>query len=93
MGATPYSAMTLGPMRDPSWVLADGPGTVVSVHLLDVPFGGTRFVVMFKTDRGQLIEVWHPGNPPQGVVTGIYGTLLYSRNPEKVVAFHVLPRK
>jgi hypothetical protein len=76
-------------MRQPSKVFIVGPGTVVSVHLLDLPFGELHCVVKYKIDGGELIEVWHPGkNIP--VLEGMHGMLTYSTHPEMILNFRVV---
>jgi len=74
--------------REPSWVFVAGPGTVISVHLRDLPFIKPQYVVKFKTDEGQLIEVRLPqlGVP---VVEGMHGTLIYSTHPDRIVTFRM----
>lgn len=82
------TTMALPVVRQPSTVFSVGPGTVVSVHLLDVPFIAPRYVIKFKTDGG-LIEVWHPGTDIQ-VFQGMYGILTYSTHRERVRSFRVV---
>jgi hypothetical protein len=74
--------------REPSWVFVAGPGTVISVHLRDLPFVKPQYVVKFKTDEGQVIEVRLPqlGVP---VVEGMHGTLFYSTHPDRIVTFRM----
>jgi hypothetical protein len=83
------TTLKLPVMPQPSTVFVVGPGTVVSVHRLDVPFVGPRYVVKYKTDDGQLIEVWHPGKDIP-VLEGMHGTLTYSIHPEMVRSFRVV---
>src|ERR1700694_5627193 len=76
-------------MRQPSKVFIVGPGTVVSVHLLDLPFSEQHCAVKYKIDGGELIEVWHPGkNVP--VLEGMHGMLTYSTPPEMILSFRVV---
>jgi hypothetical protein len=76
-------------MRQPSGVFIVGPGTVVSVHLLDLPFSEVRWAVKYKIEGGELIEVWHPGkNIP--VLEGMHGMLTYSTYPEMILNFRVV---
>jgi hypothetical protein len=76
-------------MRQPSEVFVVGPGTVVSVHLLDLPFSELHWAVKYKIDGGELIEVWHPGkNIP--VLEGMHGMLTYSTHPEIILNFRVV---
>jgi hypothetical protein len=77
--------------RQPSTTFIVGPGTVVSVHLLDVPFIGPHYAVKYKTDDGELIEVWHPGKDIP-VFQGMHGMLTYSTHPEMVRSFRVIPQ-
>ena len=48
-------------IRPAGTVFIVGPGTVVSVHLLDLPYVEPHYAVKYKTDGGELIEVWTPG--------------------------------
>ena len=48
-------------LRQPSTVFVVGPGTVVTVHRLELPFIEPLYAVKYKTDGGELIEVWTPG--------------------------------
>jgi len=77
------------PAREPRWVFVAGPGTVVSVRFRDIPFIKPQYVVKFKTDSGELIEIFHHGASAP-VVPGMRGTLVYSTHPDKVVTFHTL---
>ena len=89
---TPAWAMTsleLSAIRQPRTVFVAGPGTVVSVHRLDMPFIEPHYVVQYKTDDGELIEVWHPGKDIP-VLEGMHGTLTYSIHPEMVRSFRVV---
>jgi len=69
-----------------------GPGTVLSVHLLDLPFIKARYAVQYKTDGGELIEVWTPGKDVL-VLEGMHGILTYSTHPEKILSFRVVEKK
>jgi hypothetical protein len=73
----------------PSTVFTVGPGTVVSVHLLDMPFIKPHYVVIYKADNGELTEVWHPGKDIP-VLEGMHGMLTYSTHPEMVLSFRVV---
>jgi hypothetical protein len=75
-------------VRQPSTMFVVGPGTVVSVHLLDLPFIRPRYAVRFKTDDGKMIEVWHPANDIL-VVPGMHGVLTYTTHPEMIRRFCV----
>ena len=78
--------------RQPSTVFTVGPGTVLSVHLLDLPFVNPHYVVKYKTDGGELIEVWTPGKDVF-VLEGMHGLLTYSTDPEKILNFRVVAQK
>ena len=80
-------------IRQPSTVSIVGPGTVLSVHRLDLPFIKPRYyAVKYKTDGGELIEVWTPGNDIL-VLEGMHGILTYSTHPEKILRFRVVEQK
>lgn len=76
-------------IRQPSSIFTVGPGTVISVRALDLPFAGTRYVVRYRSDDGELIEVWHAGRHIL-LVNGMHGMLTYSTNPERILQFRVL---
>ena len=76
-------------VRQPSTVFIVGPGTVLSVHLLDLPFIEPHFAVKYKIDGGELIEVWHPGKDIP-VLEGMHGMLTYSTHPEMILNFRVV---
>jgi hypothetical protein len=75
--------------RQPSTVFVVGPGTVMTVHLLQLPFLEPRYAVKYKTDGGELIEVWTPRKDIL-VVEGMHGILTYSINPERILNFRVV---
>src|ERR1039457_3161581 len=79
-------------IRQPSTVSIVGPGTVLSVHLLDLPFIKPRYAAKYKTDGGELIEVWTPGHDIL-VLEGMHGILTYSTHPEKILSFRVVDQK
>ena len=79
-------------IRQPSTVSIVGPGTVLSVHRLDLPFIKPRYAVKYKTDIGELIEVWTPENDIL-VLEGMHGILTYSTHPEKILSFRVVEQK
>ena len=79
-------------IRQPSTVSIVGPGTVLSVKLLDLPFIKPRYAVKYQTDGGELIEVWTPGNDVL-VLEGMHGILTYSTHPEKILGFRVVEQK
>ena len=86
----PTMKLPLG--RDPCTVFIVGPGTIISVHQLDLPLIELRYAVKYKTDDGQMIEVWTPG---KGLVLleGMHGELTYSTHPEKILNFRPVPRE
>jgi hypothetical protein len=75
--------------RQPSTVFVVGPGTVMTVHLLQLPFLEPHYAVKYKTDSGELIEVWTPRKDIL-VVDGMHGILTYSINPERILNFRVV---
>jgi hypothetical protein len=75
-------------VRQPNTVSIVGPGTVVSVHLLDLPFIKQHYAVKYKTDDGELIEVWTYGKDIL-VLQGMHGILTYSTHPEKILNFRL----
>jgi|GraSoiStandDraft_8_1057269.scaffolds.fasta_scaffold47864_3 hypothetical protein len=79
------------PIRQPSYVFIAGPGTVVSVRLLDLPFIKPRYSVEFKTDDGELIQVWHSGKRIS-LVKGMRGMLTYSKHPDGILEFRMVDR-
>ena len=79
------------PVREPTSVFIAGPGTVVSVRFLDLPFMKPRYSVEFKTEDGELIQVWHSGKAIL-LVEGMRGMLTYSRHPDGVIDFRVVER-
>ena len=76
-------------IRQPSTIFTIGPGTVISVRALDLPFVGTRYVIRYRSDDGELIEVWHAGRNVL-LVNGMHGMLTNSTNPERILQFRVL---
>jgi len=86
------STSELSFIRQPSTVSIAGPGTVLSVHLLDLPFIEPRYAVQYKTDGGELIEVWTPAKDGL-VLEGMHGILTYSTHPEKILSFRVVEQK
>jgi hypothetical protein len=79
-------------VRQPNTVSIVGPGTVASVHLLDLPFIKPYYAVKYKTDGGELIEVRTPGKDVL-VLEGMHGMLTYSTHPEKIISFRVVEQK
>jgi hypothetical protein len=78
--------------RQPNTVFDVGPGTVVTVHLLQLPFLEPHYAVKYKTDSGELIEVWTP-HMNIVVLEGMYGILTYSTNPERILNFRAVEQK
>ena len=78
--------------RNPCSVFIVGPGTIVSVDQLDLPFIELHYAVKYKTDDGRLIEVWTPG---KGIVLleGMHGELTYSTHPERILNFRLVRRR
>ena len=87
--ASAKTTLEISVIRQPSTIFTVGPGTVVSVHLLDMPFIRSCYVVKYKTDAGELIEVWHPGKDIP-VFQGMHGMLTYSIHPDRVRSFRVV---
>ena len=79
-------------IRQPSTASVVGPGTIVSVHLLDLPFINPHYAVKYRTDAGELIEVWTPRKDVL-VLEGMHGILTYSTHPEKILNFQVVEQK
>ncbi len=77
----------------PSAVSIVGPGTVLSVHLLDLPFIKPRYAIKYQTDGGELIEVWTPPGKDVLVLEGMHGILTYSTHPEKILSFRMVEQK
>ena len=74
----------------PSSVATVGPGTVISVRVLNVPFSVRYYVITYGIDRGKVIEVWHHGKLL--VAPGMHGVMTYSTNPEMILDFRVIQR-
>lgn len=85
--AEPTLQLTL--IRQPAIIFTIGPGTVLSVRVLDLPFVGTRYLIQYRTDDGELIELWHSDRNLL-LIKGMYGMLTYSTHPERVLQFRVL---
>jgi len=73
-----------------STVVTLGPGTVVSIRILDLPFTDKCYVVKYRTDEGSLVEIWHHGD--LSVLPGMHGMLTYSNSPEMILQFRVIQR-
>jgi hypothetical protein len=79
-------------VSQPNWVFTIGPGTVVAVRAVDVPFTGRCYTVRYKTESGELIEIRQfRQNIP--VLEGMHGLLTYSTNPEMILNFQVVETK
>lgn len=74
----------------PATIFTVGPGTIISVRILDLPFVEAHYAVQYKTDDGELIEVWHAGRNVF-LVKGMHGMLTYSTRPERILRFRVVP--
>jgi hypothetical protein len=76
----------------PSSVFVVGPGSILSVRHLNLPFIKPFYAVRYKLDSGELIEVWTPAD---GIILlkGMHGILTYSSYPEKIVNFVPLGEK
>ena len=55
-----------------------------------MPFVGAHYAVRYRTDDGELIEVWEPGRNLL-LVKGMHGLLTYSTHPERILRFRVVP--
>jgi hypothetical protein len=71
-------------------VVTVGPGTVMSIRALDLPFSQRCYIVKYKTDTGTLLEIWHHGD--LSVMQGMHGFLTYSNSPEMILHFRVIQR-
>jgi hypothetical protein len=69
-------------------VVTVGPGTIISVRRLDLPFSRQIYVVKYRTDAGSIIEVWHHGT--LAIVQDMHGMLTYSQHPEQIISFRVV---
>ncbi len=70
----------------PKTIFVAGPGTIVSVRRLDLPFASLHYAVKYKLDTGDILEIWTPAN---GILLmeGMHGMLTYSRHPERILKF------
>lgn len=80
------------PVPQPTWTFTVGPGTIIAVRPLDVPFVGRSYVVRYKTERGELIEI-RDRRQRIPVLQGMHGLLTYSTNPEMILNFKVVESK
>ncbi len=76
-------------IRQPATTFTIGPGTVMSVRGLDMPFVGMYYAIQYRSDDGELIELWHSDRNLL-LVKGMHGMLTYSTQPERVLQFRVL---
>ena len=51
-----------------------------------------QYAVKYKTDGGELIEVWTPGKDVL-VLEGMHGIMTFSTRPEKILSFRVVEQK
>jgi len=77
---------------EPKWTFTVGPGTIVAVHVLDVPFLGRCYTVRYKTERGEVFEIRHLRHDLP-VLEGMHGLLTYSTSPEMILKFQVIESK
>ena len=78
--------------RDPCSIFIVGPGTIVSVDQLNLPFIELHYAIKYKMDDGQLIEVWTPRKSIV-LLEGMHGELTYSTHPERILNFRPVRRK
>jgi hypothetical protein len=78
-------------VRQPEWVFTVGPGTIVSVHIVSLPFIAPYYVVQFKTDEDQFIEMRHFGGEIP-LFDGMHGMLDYSVHPERILGFRTIEK-
>lgn len=75
-------------LQQPRTVFVVGPGTVLSVRLMDLPFVDPYYAIRYRTDGGELIEVWTHGRQIV-LLEGMHGMLSYSTHPERIVNFQM----
>ena len=51
-----------------------------------------HYAVKYKTDDGQLIEVWSPGKNML-LLEGMHGELTYSTHPERILNFRLVRQR
>lgn len=73
----------------PNWTFTVGPGTVIAVHALDVAFVGRCYIVRYKTEGGEVIEI-RDLRRSIPLLQGMHGLLTYSTNPEMILNFQVV---
>ena len=79
-------------ISQPNWTFTVGPGTVVAVQALDVAFVGRCYVVRYKTERGELIEIRDLRHTIP-LLQGMHGLLTYFTSPERILNFKVVESK
>ncbi len=82
-------ALHLIVIRQPATIFTIRTGMVISVRALDLPFVGKRCIIEYRSDNGELIELWNP-DPNLLLINGMHGMLTYSTHPERVLQFRVL---
>jgi hypothetical protein len=92
LSAVPLASATVPPehphIPDIGSVVTVGPGRIISVRRLDLPFSREIYVVRYRTDAGSIIEVWHHGK--LAIVQDMHGMLSYSQHPEQITSFRVV---
>jgi hypothetical protein len=73
-------------VRQPRWLVTVGPVTVVSVYFLNLPFIRPYYVVRFKSDDGEFIEIRHSG-VAMPLFEGMRGILTYHAYPPRILDF------
>jgi hypothetical protein len=95
LSALPLASATMPPQHphipDIESVLTVGPGTIISIRRLDLPFSGQIYIVKYKIDARRTIEIWHHGT--LALVQGMHGMLTYSQHPEQIISFRVIQRR
>ena len=79
-------------LQQPRTVFVVGPGTILSVHFMDLPFVDPYYAIRYRTDSGDLIEVWTHGGQIV-LLEGMHGMLSYSNHPERIVNFQMSVQK
>jgi len=92
LSAVPLASATVPPehphIPDMEAVVTVGPGRIISVRRLDLPFSREIYVVKYRTDADSIIEVWHHGK--LAIVQHMHGMLSYSQHPEQIIGFRVV---
>ena len=79
-------------LQQPRTVFVVGPGTILSVHFMDLPFVDPYYAIRYRTDDGELIEVATHGGQIV-LLEGMHGMLSYSTHPERIVNFQMSGQK